>query len=95
MKVLGSVYYVHVPKSLCGKLDSKSKLGLFRGYFYESKAYRIWDVMQWRIIVSRDVMVDEHMNQSISLINSTTQSNIIAFDDMTTPSTIGQLEYLE
>jgi len=39
MKVCGSVCYVHVPKSLHGKLDSKSKLRLFMGYFDESKAY--------------------------------------------------------
>jgi hypothetical protein len=39
MKVFGSVCYVHVPKGLHGKLDSKSKLGLFMGYFDESKPY--------------------------------------------------------
>jgi hypothetical protein len=39
MKVFGSVCYVHVPKGLHGKLDSKNKLGLFMGYFDESKAY--------------------------------------------------------
>jgi hypothetical protein len=35
----GSLCYVHVLKGLHGKLDSKSKLGLFMGYFDESKVY--------------------------------------------------------
>jgi hypothetical protein len=62
MKVFGSVYYVHVPKGLRGKLDSKNKFRHFMGYFDESKSYRIWNVVQWRIMVSRHVMVDERMN---------------------------------
>jgi hypothetical protein len=38
MKVFGSVCYVHVPKGLCGKVDSKNKLGRFMGYFDERKS---------------------------------------------------------
>jgi len=59
MKVFGSVCYVHVPKGLRGKLNSKNKLGCFMGYFDESKS---WNSMQWRIMVSRHVMVHECMN---------------------------------
>jgi hypothetical protein len=39
IKFFGSVCYVHVPKGLRGKLDSKNKLGHFMGYFDESKSY--------------------------------------------------------
>jgi hypothetical protein len=56
MKIFGRVCYVHVLKGLHGKLDSKSKLRLFMGYFDESKVDWIWDVMKWRIMVSRDVV---------------------------------------
>ncbi len=62
------------------------------GYFNESKVYQIWDVTQWKIILIKDVMVDECMNQSIFLIDFTRKSNIVALVDMTTPSTIGKLE---
>jgi hypothetical protein len=62
MKVFGSVCYVHVPKGLCGKLNSKIKFGHFMGYFDESEYCQIWNVVQWRIMASRHVMVDERMN---------------------------------
>ncbi len=62
------------------------------GYFNENKVYQIWDVTQWKIILIKDVMVDECMNQSIFLIDFTRKSNIVALVDMTTPSTIGKLE---
>ncbi len=41
MKAFGSVCHVHIHKSFYGKLNSKSKLKLFMGYFDEDKAHCI------------------------------------------------------
>jgi hypothetical protein len=41
MKAFGSVCRVHIHKSFYGKLNSKSKLKLFMGYFDEDKAHCI------------------------------------------------------
>jgi hypothetical protein len=46
------------------------------------------------IMLTKVVMVDEDMNWLISLTNCIGKSNIDALVDMTTPSTIGQLEKL-
>ncbi|GJU26156.1 retrovirus-related pol polyprotein from transposon TNT 1-94 [Tanacetum coccineum] len=58
-KVFGSIAYVHIPDCKRIKLDDKSKKCVFIGVSEESKAYRLYDLVSKRIIVSRDVVFDE------------------------------------
>nr|GFD09082.1 retrovirus-related Pol polyprotein from transposon TNT 1-94 [Tanacetum cinerariifolium] len=58
-KVFGSIAYVHIPDCKRVKLDDKSKKCVFLGVSEESKAYRLYDPVSNKIIVSRDVVFDE------------------------------------
>lgn len=42
------------------KLDSRFRAAIFIGYSEQSKAYKLLVLEQGRIIVSRDVIFDEH-----------------------------------
>lgn len=59
LKVFGSVFYVHIPSQKRSKLDEKSEKGIFIGYDSKSKGYRIYNLNTEKVIVSRDVEVDE------------------------------------
>ena len=58
-KVFGCKAYMHVPKELRKKWDSKSKKCIFIGYSTTSKGYRLYDPQSWKVHVSRDVLFDE------------------------------------
>ena len=57
--IFGSDAYMHVPKQLRQKLDSKCKKCILMGYSKISKAYRLWDNQSRIIKESRDVTFDE------------------------------------
>ena len=60
LRIFGSRASVLVPKERRrSKVESKSWMGIFVGYSIQSKAYRIWDPMKRRTIISRDVIVEE------------------------------------
>lgn len=58
-KVFESIAYVHVPSQRRQKLDDNCLKCIFVGYSVESKAYRFYDPLAKKIIVSRDVIFDE------------------------------------
>ncbi|PNX70930.1 retrovirus-related Pol polyprotein from transposon TNT 1-94, partial [Trifolium pratense] len=58
-KVFGSIAYVHVPDNLRKKLDDKSIVCIYLGISDESKAYKLYDPMKRKIVVSKDVKFDE------------------------------------
>ncbi|KAJ0847396.1 putative RNA-directed DNA polymerase [Helianthus annuus] len=58
-KVFGCIAYATIPAQLRTKLDDRSLKCLFLGVSSESKAYRLYDPVQERIIISRDVTFDE------------------------------------
>ena len=49
------VAYAHVPKEQRKKMDDKGVKCIFIGYSSESKAYRLYDPITKKIIISRDV----------------------------------------
>jgi len=61
LKVFGSVAYAHVPKEKRIKLDDRSTKLVFVGYDERSKAYRLLDPTNNKIIISRDVQVNEEV----------------------------------
>ena len=49
------VAYAHVPKEKRKILDDKGVKFIFTGYSSESKAYRLYDPLNKKMILSRDV----------------------------------------
>ncbi|CAJ2639893.1 unnamed protein product [Trifolium pratense] len=58
-KVFGCIAYVHVPDNLRKKLDDKSTTCIHLGISEESKAYKLYDSIKRKIVVSKDVKCDE------------------------------------
>ena len=62
LRVFGCVVYAHVPKEQRQKLDDKGVKFIFTRYNPKSKAYRLYDPIDKKMILSRDV--EFHENQS-------------------------------
>ena len=60
LRIFGCIAYIHIPKDERRKLDSKASKCVFLGYSNESKAYRLFDMVKKKIIVSRDVIFNEN-----------------------------------
>jgi hypothetical protein len=60
LKVFGCTAYAHVPKEKMSKLDDKSIKCIFIGYSIETRSYRLFDPQAKKVIISRDVVFDEH-----------------------------------
>ncbi|KAL4351723.1 hypothetical protein GQ457_06G023180 [Hibiscus cannabinus] len=58
-RVFGCVAHVHVGATHRTKLDTRSLACVFLGVSEESKAYRLYDPISKRIIISRDVVFEE------------------------------------
>lgn len=58
LRIFGSVAYSHIPKEFRHKFDTKTKKCLMVGY--SPTGYRLWDIDQNKIIVSRDVLFNEN-----------------------------------
>ncbi|KAJ0441172.1 putative RNA-directed DNA polymerase [Helianthus annuus] len=54
-KVFGCIGYVHIPAQLRSKLDHQSHKCIFVGISTESKAYRMYDPVKGKVIISKDV----------------------------------------
>ncbi|KAK2989292.1 hypothetical protein RJ640_027329 [Escallonia rubra] len=55
LKVFGNIAYVHVPDPQRKKLDDKNEKFIFIGYSQESKGYKLYNPVDKKIKVSRDV----------------------------------------
>ena len=79
LRIFGSLCYLHVPKELRSKLDSKTKPCFFLGYDVQSKAYRVFDPHHQKIHISRDIIFDEdHVGyQHLRLPTSTLPDTIL------------------
>ena len=58
-RVFGCVSHVHIPDAKRTKLEDKSFSCVLLGVSEESKAYRLYDPVSKRIVVSRDVKFEE------------------------------------
>ena len=58
-RVFGSVAHVHIPEQKRIKLDDRSHKCILLGVSDESKAYRLYDPITNKVIVSRDVIFEE------------------------------------
>ena len=58
-RVFGCISHVHVPDAKRTKLDDKSLCCILLGVSEVSKAYKLYDPISQKIIISRDVVFDE------------------------------------
>lgn len=58
-KVFGCIAYAHVPDEKRKKLDDKAEKCVFLGVSEHSKAYKLFNPLTQRVLVSRDVTFDE------------------------------------
>ena len=58
-RVFGCLSYAHVPDSKRTKLDNKSLKCVLLGISEESKAYRLYDPLSQKVLISRDVIFNE------------------------------------
>jgi len=58
-RVFGCVAHVHIPHEKRGKLDNRSFICILLGYSEETKGYRLYDPIEKRVVVSRDVSFEE------------------------------------
>lgn len=55
LRVFGCVAYAHIPEDIRNKLDDKSERCIFVGYSEKSKAYKLFNPITKKTIISRDV----------------------------------------
>ena len=81
-KFFGCVAYAHVPYELRRKLDKKGKKSIFVGYSENTKAYKLYDHVAKKVIISRDAQFVENESWDGTVdINVKIVSNVDS-DDM-------------
>jgi len=78
LKVFGSVAYAHVPDQQRMKLEDKSKKYIFIGYDEKTKGYMLLDPISKKVMVSRDVRVDEASKWDWNNSTEVGESSVIA-----------------
>ena len=58
-KIFGCIAYAHVPEQKRTKLDNKGEKCIFLGVSDQSKAYKLYNPITKKIVISRDVIFDE------------------------------------
>ena len=80
-KVFGCIAYAHVPKETRSKLDDKSEKCIFVGYDEQSKAYRLFNPITRKVIVSRDVVFKEDESWGGNIDTNVTGAAKIPYDE--------------
>ncbi|GMI66347.1 hypothetical protein HRI_000304000 [Hibiscus trionum] len=58
-RIFGCVAYAHIPDQKRTKLDEKAEKCIFLGVSEQSKAYKLYNPITKKIVISRDVIFDE------------------------------------
>jgi hypothetical protein len=85
LRIFGSICYYHIAEPKRSKLDNKAQKGVLVGYGITTKGYRILCLQTEKVILSRDVKVDEaitwdweHQKNMISDQPFTIQPQLVA-----------------
>ena len=82
LKVFGCVTYAHVPDELRKKLDNKGHKCIFVGYSEDTKAYKLYDLIARRVIISCDVQFVENEAWDGSITKILKIIDVIEHDDI-------------
>jgi transposase InsO family protein len=77
LRVFGSTAFVHIPKQMTTKLEPRSKKMLFVGYDGESSNYRVFEPVSKKVSVSRDVVFNETVGSTKSVVRNEDDEEII------------------
>ena len=80
-KVFGCVGHVHISDKKRQKLDDRSLPCVFLGFSKESKAYRMYDPVSKKVIISRDVVFEEDKSWDWKQTNEGIHSSTLAWGD--------------
>ncbi|CAJ2647282.1 unnamed protein product [Trifolium pratense] len=80
-KIFGCLAFVHVPDAQRKKLDNKSTKCIHLGVSEESKAYKLYNPIDRKIIISRDVVFDESKGWNWGEASETQQKTLYDNDD--------------
>eukprot|EP00171_Calliarthron_tuberculosum_P002198 IDg2198t1 len=64
LRVFGSKCWYRIPKEKMTGLDKRASEAIMIGYPEGQKAYKLWDTLQLKIVVSRDVKFQEIATES-------------------------------
>ena len=59
LEIFGCPAYTHIPSDERSKLDSKSLKCIFLGFEKGVKGYKLWDPINMKKIISREIVFDE------------------------------------
>lgn len=68
--VFGCVAYAHIPKEIKKKLDDRGERCIFLGYSETSKAYKLYNHVTKKFIISIDVKLQEDKSWNDKLVES-------------------------
>ena len=80
-QIFGCVAHVHVPDQRRSRLDDKSKKCVFLGVNDESKAWRLYDPVSKKIIISKDVVFEEEESWECSGTEEEIKRDIFEWED--------------
>ena len=80
-RVFGCIAYAHVPKEIRSKLDDKSEKSIFIGYDEQSKAYKLFNPITRKFIISRHVVFKEEESWDDNINKIATCTTPILYDD--------------
>lgn len=83
--IFGCVAYALVSKEKRYKFDYKSEKCIFIGYSENSKAYKLYNRITMKVLISRDVVFIENEAWDGTMDDTTGISFIIPFDDEEAP----------
>jgi hypothetical protein len=80
-RVFGCIAYAHVPKETRSKLDDKSEKCFFIGYDEQSKAYKLFNNVTKKFIVSRYVLFKEEESWDDGIDKKIPGTTTIAYEE--------------
>lgn len=80
-RVFGCIAHAHIPDQRRIKLDDKSKKCVFLGVSDESKAWRLYDPVSVKIVVSRDVIFEEEKGWEWNRSEDEVKTDVLACED--------------
>ena len=90
LRMLGCLAHMHVAKDLNSKLDNKSKPCMFLGYLEDEFGYMLWNLLDKKVVRSRDIVFMEDKTiedcKQIKTVSSS-QSAAVMESTLANPST--------
>ncbi|KAL9235698.1 hypothetical protein vseg_010437 [Gypsophila vaccaria] len=87
LRIFGCTAYALIPSNLRHKLDRKSEKYIFVGYNIESKAYKLYNPTNGKVIVSRDVRFNEEESWGWNGDEQHTQAGVLPNEPKPEPPT--------